>query len=162
MEHLKLSVNLQKTPMPAMSDEVLEFLGYRIGTNYRHGRGEAYVDTRPSRTSVQNKFRKVSEQTAGRYGAMDTEKMIERLNRLLSGWASYFCLGQLSPAYAAIDAHKQKRLRRWLFRKHKMKSGKNVRFSDDRLYGQYGLTHLFVVNQEPAVGVSMISSESRM
>ena len=142
MEHLKLPVNLQKTRCLQCPNEALEFLGYRIGTNYRHGRGDAYIGTRPSKPSVQNICRKVSEQTAARYGTMDSEQMVKRLNQMLSGWANYFFLGQVSPAYAAVDAHAKKRFRRWLCRKHKVRSGKYVRFSDDRLYEQYGLIRL--------------------
>ena len=54
--------------------------------------------------------------------------MVDRLNRMISGWARYFQLGQVSPAYAAIDAHTTKRLRQWLCRKHKVRGGKFVRF----------------------------------
>ena len=49
--------------------------------------------------------RKISEQTAARFGAMEPERVVERLNRMLSSWSNYFRLGQVFPAYAAIDAH---------------------------------------------------------
>ena len=39
-----------------------------------------------------------------------------RLNRLLTGWANYFTLGQVSPACVAIDRHATRRLRQWLGR----------------------------------------------
>ena len=41
------------------------------------------------------------------------------LNRLMSGWANYFDLGQVSPAYKAVDRHATRRLRQWFRRKHK-------------------------------------------
>jgi len=31
--------------------------------------------------------------------------VVGRLNRKLIGWANYFCLGRVSPAYRAIDSH---------------------------------------------------------
>ena len=58
------------------------------------------------------------------------------------GWANYFRLGQVSPAYNAIDRHAVRRLRQWLCRKHKVKTGKYVLFPDQRLYGEYGLVRL--------------------
>jgi len=61
---------------------------------------------------------------------------------MMSGWAQYFSLGQVSPAYAAIDAHATKRLRQWLARKHKVRGGKYVRFPDERLWDHYGLIRL--------------------
>ncbi|MFH0343988.1 MAG: group II intron maturase-specific domain-containing protein [Chromatiales bacterium] len=44
---------------------------------------------------------------------------MEHLNRMLRGWAQYFCLGPLDKAYRAIHAHTTQRLRRWLGTKHK-------------------------------------------
>ena len=68
--------------------------------------------------------------------------MVECLNRCMTGWANYFRLGQVSPAYNAIDRHAVRRLRQWLCRKHKVKTGKYVLFPDQRLYGEYGLVCL--------------------
>ncbi len=68
--------------------------------------------------------------------------MVRRLNWMLSGWANYFHLGQVSAAYVAVDAHATKRFRQWLCRKHKVGSGKYVRFSHAKLYEKYGLAHL--------------------
>ena len=67
---------------------------------------------------------------------------LRRLNWMLSGWANYYILGQVSPAYKAVDAHATRRLRRWLCRKHKVKTGEYVRFSNPRLWHDYGLAHL--------------------
>ena len=64
------------------------------------------------------------------------------LNRAMTGWANYFHLGQVGPAYRAIDQHAVRRLRQWLCRKHKVKSGKWVRFTDKRLWAEYGLIRL--------------------
>ena len=74
-----------------------------------------------------------------RYGLMELEWMVERLNRRLSGWANYFHLGQVLPAYVAIDNHTAYRLRQWQSRKHKAKSRKSVHLSYEDLYDSYGL-----------------------
>ena len=39
-------------------------------------------------------------------------------------------------------AHATRRLRQWLCRKHKVRAGKYVRFSQERLRKEYGLIHL--------------------
>ena len=142
MDELKLPINEQKTRCLRCPDEALEFLGYRIGRNYRpQGRG-TYIGTRPSQASVQGICRRISEQTAKQYGLMEAEERVQGLNRMLSGWANTFRLGQVSPAYAAIDARTTKRLRQWLCRKHKIRVGQYVHTSDDRLWTHYGLTRL--------------------
>ena len=142
MEGLKLTVNEQKTRCLQCPREPMAFLGYRFGWNYRRNGGDAYIGNRPSKASVQGICRKISEQTERRYGLQDPEWMVSKLNRMISGWAQYFQLGQVSPAYAAVDAHATKRLRQWLCRKHKVRNGKYVRFPDDRLWEHYGLTCL--------------------
>ena len=93
-------------------EEAFEFLGYRIGRNYRpHGQG-AYIGTRPSKASVQSICRRISEMTSRRWSRLPSEARVERLNRVMTGWANYFSLGQVSPAYSAVDWHAVRRLRR--------------------------------------------------
>ncbi len=111
MERLKLTVNEDKTRCLRCPDEALEFLGYRIGRTYRRNGAGAYIGTRPSKASVQGICRKISDQTAARYGWMSPDDMVQRLNRMLSGWVNYYHLGQVNPAYTAIDEHVTKRLR---------------------------------------------------
>ena len=142
MKGLKLTVNVEKTRCCRVPEDSIEFLGYRIGRNYQPQTGRAYIGTRPSAASVQSICRRVSELTTRRDGFLPTEVVVERLNRLLDGWANYFTLGQVRPAYAAIDQHATRRLRRWLRRKHKVQSGGLVRFSEARLWQAYGLTRL--------------------
>ena len=142
MQRLKLTVNAEKTRCCRVPEESIEFLGYRIGRNYRRDTGRAYIGTRPSQASVQRICRRVSEVTATRYGLLEPEVVVGRLNRLITGWANYFCLGQVSPAYAAVDRHTTRRLRRWLCRKHKVRSGRYVRFSDAKLWEDHKLARL--------------------
>ena len=139
MHRLHLPINARKTRCIRSPQEPFEFLGYRIGRNFRpKGRGP-YIGTRPSKKSVQSICRKISEQTTARYGPLSIEQMVQRLNWILSGWANYFCLGQVGPAYKAIDNHVKRRFRRWLCRKHKVQSGGWVRFPHEELYKKHGL-----------------------
>ena len=142
MERLRVPINAAKTRSMRVPEEPLEFLGYRIGRNYRPTTGRAYIGTRPSRSSVVSVCRKISELTHRRYGLLDQEVVVKRLNRVMTGWANYFQLGQVSPAYQAVDAHAIRRLRQWLCRKHKVRAGKYVRFPDERLWNEHGLTRL--------------------
>jgi RNA-directed DNA polymerase len=45
-------------------------------------------------------------------GLLDVDELVERLNRMLGGWANYFCLGPVSKAYNTIDRYTSRRLRR--------------------------------------------------
>ena len=93
---LKLAVNERKTRCLRCPEEAFEFLGYRIGRNYRpHGQG-AYIGTRPSKPSVQSICRRISEMTSRRWSRLPSEARVGRLNRVMTGWANYFSLGQVS------------------------------------------------------------------
>ena len=142
MDRLKLPVNAQKTRCLRCPEEPLEFLGYRIGWNHRPTDGRRYIGTRPSKASVRSICRRISEQTDRRYAGWSAEEVVARLNRIMSGWANYFTLGQVSPAYKAVDTHATRRLRQWFRRKHKVRSGGYVRFPDAWLRETCGLTHL--------------------
>ena len=142
MERLRLPVNARKTRCLRVPEEPLEFLAYRVGRNYRKDTGRMYIGTRPSAGNVRSICRKISELTQARYGLLDEGEIVERSNRATLGWANYSRLGQVAPPYAAIDAQATKRLRQWLCRKHKVKSGKYVRYPDERLWQSMGLTRL--------------------
>ena len=147
MERLKLPINAEKTRCCRLPEESMTFLGYRIGRNYRRDTGRAYIGTRPSAASVQSICRRVSELTTRKDVRLSPKEVVTRLNRRLAGWANYFSLGQVSPAYTAINQHATRRLRQWLCRKHKVRSGKYVRFPDERLWKEYGLTRLALRTQ---------------
>ena len=104
MQVLKLPINARKTRCLRCPEEPMEFLGYRLGRNYRPTGQGAYIGTRPSKASVQSICRKISEWTSPRNGQMSREEMVEHLNRCMTGWANYFRLGQVSPAYNAISS----------------------------------------------------------
>ena len=142
MAGLKLPVNERKTRCLRCPDEAFEFLGYRIGRIHRPTGEGSYIGTRPSKASVQSISRRISEMTARRYGQQSSEVMVERLNRTMVGWANYFSLGHVGPAYRAISRHAVRRLRRWLGRKHQTSAGNHVRIPITRLQQHYGLVRL--------------------
>ena len=142
MAKLKLTVNERKTRICRLPEESFDFLGYTIGRCYSPRSGRAYLGTRPSRKSVQRVCKAVSEITRNRYLQMDVEERVSRLNRLLTGWSNYFCLGPVSKAYRAVDAHARERLRRWLRKKHDVKGKGISRYPDEYLYGVLGLVQL--------------------
>ena len=84
----------------------------------------------------------ISAETERRWTGRDDAYVVERLNRKLTGWANYFCLGPVSNAYRSIDAHTTYRLRRWLCTKHKARRAARSRYPDAYLYETLGLVRL--------------------
>ena len=72
----------------------------------------------------------------------DVQDLVGELNRMLIGWANYFCLGPVSKACRAVDAHARGRLRQWLCGKHQQGGPGTRRYPDKYLHGDLGLTHL--------------------
>ena len=142
MSKLKLTVNETKTRVCSLPGEKFDFLGYTFGRCYSTRTGRAYLGTVPSKKRVQRICRAVSEETERRTTQLDSKTLVGKLNRMMIGWANYFCLGPVSKAYDAVDRHAKKRLRQWLCTKHKVPWPGAQRFPAESLYDVFGLVCL--------------------
>ena len=120
---LKLTVNEEKTHVCRIPDESFDFLGYTFGRCHTAKTGRAYVSERPSKKKIQAVCRRISEATERRLCWRDTEEQVAHLNRIMVGWANYFCQGPVGKPYRIVTRHAVRRLRRWLCRKHKVETG---------------------------------------
>jgi RNA-directed DNA polymerase len=142
MTKLKLTVNETKTRVCKLPEEKFDFLGYTFGQCYSPKTGRAFLGTVPSRKRVRRICETISELTGRDQLLLDQEMVVTKLNRVLTGWANYFCLGPVSKAYRAVDEHAQKRLRQWLCAKHKVPGRAPGRFPKLFLYQVLGLVCL--------------------
>lgn len=141
VERLKLTVNEEKTHICRLPQGRFDFLGYSFERCYSEKTGWAYLGSRPSRKSIKRMMDAISAEAHCNRALLETEYIVERLNRKLTGWANYFCLGAVSKSYRAIDRHTALRLRWWLCDKHKVPKA-TTRFSFDYLYDSLGLIRL--------------------
>lgn len=142
MQKLKLTVNEAKTHTRKLPEERFDFLGYSFGRCYSPKNGRGYLGTRPSKKSLSRIVTAMHETIDRRWLWLTDEAMVQRINRQLTGWANYFCLGPVSKSYEAIDAYTATRLRKWLCWKHKVRTSGRSRFTHAYLYEQLGLVHL--------------------
>ena len=142
MSKLKLTVNETKTRVCYLPEETFDFLGYTFGRCYSMKRDRVYLGTTPSKKRVQRICRAISDETGRDTVWQDSTTIVERLNRMMIGWANYFCLGPVSKAYSAVDMHAHRRLRRWLCEKHKEPRPAYKRFPEASLNSVYGLVQL--------------------
>lgn len=147
MTRLKLTVNEEKTRTCRLPDGEFDFLGYTFGRRYSPKTGRPYIATRPSKKSIKRMIETVHVQTSRNLEWLDAEEMVARLNRQLGGWANYFCLGPVTPAYRFIDRYTTTRLRRWLCKKHKQCSRGFKRYPDEYMYQHLGLIRLPMLPQ---------------
>jgi RNA-directed DNA polymerase len=142
MSKLKLTVNETKTRVCCLPEEKFDFLGYTFGRCYSMRRRRVYLGTVPSQKRVQRICRVISDETGRDTVRQTPQATVEKLNRMLIGWANYFCLGSISKAYSAVDLHARRRLRRWLCDKHHEARPGYKRFPEASLHSVYGLVQL--------------------
>jgi RNA-directed DNA polymerase len=142
MSRLKLTVNETKTRVCRMPEEKFDFLGYTFGRCYSPQTGRAYLGTVPSNKRVTRICEAISSETGRNKTRLDQVAVVDSLNRMMIGWANYFCLGPVSKAYRAVEQHARKRLRQWLCAKHKVRWPATRRFPDAVLHDGLGLVRL--------------------
>ncbi|HEX8818051.1 MAG TPA: group II intron reverse transcriptase/maturase [Terriglobales bacterium] len=142
MTKLKLTVNETKTRVCKLPEEKFEFLGYSFGRCYSPQTGRAYLGTVPSKKRVIRICEAISSETGRNKTLLDQQTVVGTLNRMMIGWANYFCLGPVSKAYRAVEQHARKRLRQWLCAKHKVAWPATKRFPEAGLHDVFGLVRL--------------------
>ena len=149
--------------LPACRRRRSTFWGTRSADATRRRRDAPTSGTVPSKKRVARLCEAISEMT-GRDGTLlDSEDLVGGLNRMLIGWANYFCLGPVSKAYRAVDRHVRKRLRQWLCAKHKVWGPGTKRFPEASLHQRLGLVCLAAADRAASRGRPREPfSESRM
>lgn len=147
MAKLKLTVNEEKTRTCRLSMEEFDFLGYTFGRRYSAKTKRPYIAARPSKKSIKRMSEAIRIQTGRNMEWMDAGEMVTRLNQKIGGWANYFSLGPVTPAYRSIDRYTTTRLRRWFCKKHKQRSMGIKRYPDEYMYQQLGLIRLPLLPQ---------------
>jgi len=142
MVRLKLTVNEAKTRVCRVPDEPFDFLGYTFGRNWSPKTGRSYIGTRPSKKRLACLVTALRGLTGRRSARPTVQEKVVELNRLLSGWANYFCLGSVSRAYRAMDEQARRRLRQWLRVKYPHQGYGRGRYSDPYLHEVLGLVRL--------------------
>lgn len=142
MRRLKLELNEEKTRIVNARNASFDFLGYTFGPRHNPQlNGAWYLGAAPSKARVRRLREQVySYLCPGNQSPID--EVIEHLNRLLIGWSHYFSYGTVSKTYRVIDQYVAGRLRRFLVRRHKVRTHGTRQFPNVRLYREYGLHSL--------------------
>jgi RNA-directed DNA polymerase len=128
MRTLKLTVNETKTHVRCVPAETFDFLGYTFGRHRSARTGRWLLCGAPSKKRIVRVCEKISMITDRNRSGLSEVEMVTELNRVLRGWAGYFCLGPISDAYRTINAHVRYRFRKWWGAKHTKGKHKTCKF----------------------------------
>jgi RNA-directed DNA polymerase len=142
MAKLKRTVNEKKTRKCSLPEGTFTFLGFTFGQQVSWKTGRAYVAPAPAPKKVQAICDQISAATRCQTTYRTEREQVTTLNQILVGWATYFRLGYVTAAWQTVQQHACRRLRRWLRRQHKERTGRADRYSDLQLHEGWGLVHL--------------------
>ncbi|WP_220213579.1 group II intron reverse transcriptase/maturase [Streptomyces shenzhenensis] len=108
-------------------DEGLDFLGWRIQRHPKRGTERHYVYTYPSRKAVKAVTGKVKTVCRGMDTGQPLDALLIQLNWILRGWCAYFRPGVSSLTFKYLSSYAWARVMKWLFRKHRRITVKDLR-----------------------------------
>jgi RNA-directed DNA polymerase len=138
MTRMGLALNEEKTCVRDGRCERFDFLGYTFGSMHSPRTGGRYLGAVPSKKAVTRLKEKVRQQLRPNNLA-PIEQVVDRLNRTVRGWASYFCYGTLMKVRTIVDEYVYEAMRNFLRRRHKVSSRGYRQFSEDMVFGQLGV-----------------------
>jgi RNA-directed DNA polymerase len=138
---LGLCLNEAKTCIRDARRESFDFLGYTFGPQVYRKSGRTYLGIAPSKKRVE-RFKQALRSVLHVGNHAPVGEVVAAVNRKLRGWAAYFRLGTLTPAYRAINHYTRARLRQFLVRRHKVPGRGTRRFGFQYLCGHLGLVRL--------------------
>jgi group II intron reverse transcriptase/maturase len=141
MTRLGLQINERKTRLACLPEDRFDFLGYTFGRFYGKG-GRPYIGTRPSKKAVSHVLQEIHDATSRRWLLMTPENRVKRLNLILRGWSGYFNQGPVVDIYLPVMRYTERRLRRWLMRKHKRRGTGYRQYPYEYLHEVLGLYKL--------------------
>jgi hypothetical protein len=134
----ELTLNETKTRTVNFREETFHFLGFAL--SWRQGRSERnYPHVEPSAKNQQHLRDTLREELSHLTLWRGVQPTMERVNRILRGWAGYYHYRNSSRVFGKANYWVSTRAKRWLWRKQACAHALWADYPDDKLYNFYGL-----------------------
>lgn len=126
-------------------DGGIDFLGWRIQRRRKRGSDRRFVYTYPAKKAVLAATRKVKTLCRQVEINQPLPDLLRRVNAMLRGWCGYFRPGVSSVAFAYLSYYAWRTVWRWLRRKHRRSTRKDIRdlYCGGRWWPAHGDQELF-------------------
>ncbi len=121
-----LRLSAEKTSITHI-DEGLVFLGWQIRRHRKRGTSRRYVYTYPAKKALRAIMAKVKALCRRTGTSLPLDTLLIGLNQMLRGWCEYFRPGVSSATFQYVSSYVWKRVMKWLKRKHRRTSWKELR-----------------------------------
>ena len=138
LDKIDVQLNEKKTRRVDLTQgDTFSFLGFEF-RRVKTLRGKWGVRTTPTMKARKSLLSKLKEEFR-RHKSQPVERVIERINPILRGWASYFRIGHSGRIFGYVKDWVEKKIRRHLMRARKRKGFGWNRWSRQWLYQTLGL-----------------------
>ena len=142
LEGRKLKLNETKTRLLNARQERFKFLGFRIHMPQSWRTGRAFTHVEPHPKSCQQLRDNIRDVLNHWTLHVPEDEAIGSVNRKLKGWSAYFHFGNSTKVFIRMQRFVCRRVRRWLWRRHKRKGSPYETYPDQVLYQYYNLWRL--------------------
>lgn len=138
MKEIGLELNEDKTCVLNAWREHFDFLGYTFGSFYWPRTGARYLGVMPSKKAIKRLKRYIRQLLRpGNMGSWAV--VVAKLNRILRGWANYFCYGTLSKVRRGVDYYVYDRVRHFHRRRRSLEGRGTAKIPAERVFGELGV-----------------------
>ncbi len=144
MGQLDLQLNETKTSIVNAYEESFDFLRFSFCLRKSRKSGKHYPHVELSKKSVKRIKERIKQQTDRKRVPIPLVDLVSQINMSLRGWSGCFHYRNSTAVFGQVKWYAEERMRTHLRRRHKLhnRAQSYHRFSDSKLYDDYGLFKL--------------------
>jgi RNA-directed DNA polymerase len=137
LSKLQVQINLEKTKVANFKKGgSFSFLGFDFRLN-RNREWRVYVSKTPRKKKVTEIGKKIKAALKASF-AKPFNKVIQTINAIIRGWVNYFRIGNSSRTFCKVRDYIEKKVRRFVMRRKKLKGFGWKRWSKKDIYQKWG------------------------